>query len=165
MAGRSVRPGDRGARLSGATYGSCFERPGYKTKSETLDVPANNPVRGDTCSIRKDETPCIARPHGFAPHRADRCAPVAPGAQTVRTPRCAAPGQAFENLDYRQALTIAQGVACGNGSPVRARARYELLGFTYSGLDSILKAVDAFKQVVLSSRSETSIPIVPRRRR
>ena len=30
----------------------------------------------------------------------------------------------------------------------RARA-YELLGFTYSGMDSILKAVDAFKQVVL----------------
>jgi hypothetical protein len=30
----------------------------------------------------------------------------------------------------------------------RARA-YELLGFTYSGMDSILRAVDAFKQVIL----------------
>jgi len=88
--------------------------------------------------------------------------PVAPVRRPSRTPRWRRAQQAFENLDYRQALTIPRR-RCGNGSPGSTRARVtELLGFTYSGLDSILKAVDAFKQVSSSSRSETSIPIVPR---
>src|SRR5881394_2868176 len=75
--------------------------------------------------------------------------PVVLAAQTVQNATLRRAQQAFDNLDYRQALTLGQASLRErlNGYD-RARA-YELLGFTYSGMDSILKAVDAFKQVVL----------------
>src|SRR5213595_4242232 len=57
--------------------------------------------------------------------------------------------QAYDNLEYRQVLTLARAALRERlTGPERARA-YELLGFTYGAMDSILKAVDAFKQVVL----------------
>jgi hypothetical protein len=70
-------------------------------------------------------------------------------AQTIQNATLRRAQQAFDNLDYRQALSAGQAALRERltGSE-RARA-YELLGFTYSGLDSILRAVDAFKQVVL----------------
>lgn len=57
--------------------------------------------------------------------------------------------QAFDNLDYRQALSLAQASLRERLSGADRGRAYEILGFTYSGMDSILKAVDAFKQVVL----------------
>jgi len=75
--------------------------------------------------------------------------PVAAGAQTVQNATLRRAQQAFENLDYRQALTIAQASLRERLTGFERARAYELLGFTYSGLDSILKAVDAFKQVVL----------------
>jgi len=57
--------------------------------------------------------------------------------------------QAYDNLDYRQALVLGRASLRERlTGPERARA-YELLGFCYGAMDSILKAVDAFKQVVL----------------
>jgi hypothetical protein len=57
--------------------------------------------------------------------------------------------QAYDNLDFRQALALGQGALRERLSGTdRARA-YELVAFTYSGMDSILRAVEAFKQVVL----------------
>ena len=57
--------------------------------------------------------------------------------------------QAYENLEYRQALSLGQAALRERlAGGERARA-YELIGFSYAALDSILKAVDAFKQVVL----------------
>jgi len=70
-------------------------------------------------------------------------------AQTIQNATLRRAQSAFDNLDYRQALT--QGHAALRERLTgyeRARA-YELLGFSYSGMDSILKSVDAFKQVVL----------------
>ncbi|HLZ45927.1 MAG TPA: hypothetical protein VKQ05_09660, partial [Gemmatimonadales bacterium] len=69
--------------------------------------------------------------------------------QTIQNATLRRAQQALDNLDYRQALSAGQAALRErlNGYD-RARA-YELLGFTYSGMDSILKAVDAFKQVVL----------------
>ena len=73
-------------------------------------------------------------------------APV--GAQTIQNATLRRAQAAYENLDYRQALTLGKTAQRErlNGFD-RARA-YELLAFTYSAMDSILKAVDAFKEVV-----------------
>src|SRR5256885_12764220 len=70
-------------------------------------------------------------------------------AQTIQNPTLRRAQQAFDNRDFRQALSAGQAALRErlNGFE-RARA-YELLGFTYSGMDSILRAVDAFKQVIL----------------
>lgn len=75
--------------------------------------------------------------------------PSVGAAQTIQNVTLRRARQAFENLDYRQALAGGQAALRErlNGFD-RARA-YELLGFTYSGMDSILRAVDAFKQVIL----------------
>jgi hypothetical protein len=75
--------------------------------------------------------------------------PAAAGAQTIQNPTLRRAQQAFDNLDYRQALTIAQSSLRERLTGFERARAYELLGFTYSGMDSILKAVDAFKQVVL----------------
>lgn len=75
--------------------------------------------------------------------------PAALGAQTIQNTTLRRAQQAYENLDYRQALSL--GLAAQrerlNGFD-RARD-YELLALTYSAMDSILKAVSAFKEVVL----------------
>ena len=75
--------------------------------------------------------------------------PSALTAQTIQNTTLRRAQQAFDNLDYRQALTIAQASLHERLTGFERARAYELLGFTYSGMDSILKAVDAFKQVVL----------------
>ena len=76
-------------------------------------------------------------------------APAAGGAQTVQNATLRRAQQAYDNLEYRQVVSLAQAALRERlTGPERARA-YELLGFTYGAMDSILKAVDAFKQVVL----------------
>jgi hypothetical protein len=75
--------------------------------------------------------------------------PTAARAQTIENAALRRAQQAYDNLEYRQVLSLARAALRERltGSE-RARA-YELLGFTYGAMDSILKAVDAFKQVVL----------------
>ena len=76
-------------------------------------------------------------------------APAAVGAQAVQNATLRRAQQAYDNLEYRQVVSLAQAALRERlTGPERARA-YELLGFTYGALDSILRAVDAFKQVVL----------------
>jgi len=76
-------------------------------------------------------------------------APALLGAQAVQNATLRRAQQAYDNLEYRQVLTLAPAALRERlTGPERARA-YELLGFTYGAMDSILKAVDAFKQVVL----------------
>jgi hypothetical protein len=75
--------------------------------------------------------------------------PAALAGQTVQNATLRRAKQAFDNLDYRQALTIAQASLRERLTGFERARAYELLGFTYSGMDSILKAVGAFKQVVL----------------
>ncbi|HKC39024.1 MAG TPA: hypothetical protein VKC15_05740 [Gemmatimonadales bacterium] len=70
-------------------------------------------------------------------------------AQTVQNATLRRAQQAFDNLDYRQALTLGQASLRERLTGFERARAYEMLGFTYSGMDSILKAVDAFKQVVL----------------
>jgi len=57
--------------------------------------------------------------------------------------------QAYDNLEYRQVLTLARAALRERLTGAERARAYELLGFTYGAMDSILKAVDAFKQVVL----------------
>jgi hypothetical protein len=75
--------------------------------------------------------------------------PTALAAQTIQNATLRRAQQAFDNLDYRQALTTAHAALRERLTGFERARAYELLGFTYSGMDSILKAVDAFKQVVL----------------
>lgn len=75
--------------------------------------------------------------------------PAAATAQVGQNAMLRRAQQAYDNLDYRQALVLGRASLRERlTGPERARA-YELLGFSYSAMDSILKAVDAFKQVVL----------------
>ena len=79
-------------------------------------------------------------------------------AQTIQNATLRRAQQALDNLDYRGALSGGQAALRERLTGYdRARA-YELLGFTYSGMDSILKAVDAFKQVVLLEPERTLDP-------
>src|SRR5258705_5430402 len=75
--------------------------------------------------------------------------PAAGAAQAIQNPTLRRAQQAFDNLDSRQALTIALTSLRERLTGFERARAYEVLGFTYSGMDSILKAVDAFKQVVL----------------
>lgn len=70
-------------------------------------------------------------------------------AQTVQNATLRRAQQALENLDYRQALSGGQAALRERLTGFERARAYELLGFTYSGMDSILRAVDAFKQVIL----------------
>src|SRR2546422_448181 len=75
--------------------------------------------------------------------------PPAIAAQGIQNVTLRRAQQAFENLDYRQALSLGQASLRERLTGFERARAYELLGFSYSGMDSILKAVDAFKQVVL----------------
>ena len=76
------------------------------------------------------------------------CGPVL-SAQTVQNATLRRAQAAFDNLDYRQVLALGHSALRERLSGYERARAYELLGFTYSGMDSILKSVDAFKQVVL----------------
>jgi hypothetical protein len=79
-------------------------------------------------------------------------------AQTIQNATLRRAQQAFDNLDYRGALSGAQAALRERLAGFERARAYELLGFTYSGMDSILKAVDAFKQVVLLEPERTLDP-------
>jgi hypothetical protein len=70
-------------------------------------------------------------------------------AQTVQNATLRRAQQAFDNLEYRQALATAQAALRERLTGYERARAYEILGFTFSAMDSILRAVDAFKQVVL----------------
>src|SRR5581483_5079415 len=56
---------------------------------------------------------------------------------------------AYDNLEYRQALGLARAALRERLTGLERARAYELLGFSYAAMDSILRAVDAFKQLVL----------------
>src|SRR5437870_13660103 len=57
--------------------------------------------------------------------------------------------QAYDNLEYRQVLTLGRAALRERLTGAERARAYELLGVTYGLMDSILKAVRAFKQGVL----------------
>ncbi|MGH7644002.1 MAG: hypothetical protein ACREMR_00310 [Gemmatimonadales bacterium] len=70
-------------------------------------------------------------------------------AQAVQNATLRRAVRAYETLDYRQAITQSQAALRERLSgPERGRA-YEILGFAYSGLDSLLKGAEAFRQALL----------------
>src|SRR5260370_21662685 len=71
-------------------------------------------------------------------------------AQTIQNPTLRRAQQAFDNLDYRQALTAGQAALRERLTGYERARAYELLGFTYSGMDSLLRGVGAFKPVSLA---------------
>ncbi len=75
--------------------------------------------------------------------------PALSAAQTVQNATLRRAQQALNNLDFRQALSAGQAALRERLTGFERARAYELLGFTYSGMDSILRAVDAFKQVIL----------------
>ncbi len=75
--------------------------------------------------------------------------PAGLAAQTIQNATLRRAQQAFENLDYRQALTGGQAALRERLTGFERARAYEILAFTFSAMDSILRAVDAFKQVVL----------------
>lgn len=74
--------------------------------------------------------------------------PAGASAQAIQSATLRRAQQAYDNLDYRQALSLAQASLKERLTPTDRVQAYQLLGFTYSVLDSLTKAVDAFKQVV-----------------
>src|SRR5205823_14047173 len=73
--------------------------------------------------------------------------PATGGAQAVQSATLRRAQQAYDNLEYRQVVSLAHAALRERlTGPERARA-YELLGFTDGAVDAILRAVAAFKQV------------------
>src|SRR3989449_3390113 len=71
------------------------------------------------------------------------------GAQNVQNATLRQALAAYDNLDIPRAISLArQALSQRLGGDEQARA-WELLGFAYSSSDSLLKAVDAFKQAIL----------------
>ncbi len=75
--------------------------------------------------------------------------PVALAAQEAQNLSLRRAQQAYDNLEYRQVVAFAQAALRERLSGSERARAYELMGFTYAAMDSILKAVDAFKQVVV----------------
>ena len=75
--------------------------------------------------------------------------PARAGAQAGQNLTLRRARQAYDNLEYRQALGLARLALRERLTGLERARAYELLGFTYAAMDSILKAVDAFKQLVL----------------
>jgi hypothetical protein len=70
-------------------------------------------------------------------------------AQAVQNATLRRAVRAYETLDYRQAITLSQTALRERLSgPERGRA-YEILGLAYSGLDSLTKGAEAFRQALL----------------
>ena len=70
-------------------------------------------------------------------------------AQAIQNATLRRANQAYDNLDYRQALSLGRAALRERLTGAERARAYEVLGFSYAALDSILRAVDAFKQVVL----------------
>jgi hypothetical protein len=75
--------------------------------------------------------------------------PAAARAQNIQNATLRRALAAYDNLDIAQALALGRRALTERlTGPETARA-YELLGFAFSATDSLLKAVDAFKQAIL----------------
>src|SRR5437016_8386590 len=70
-------------------------------------------------------------------------------AQAIQNATLRRANQAYDNVDYRQALSAGRAALRERLTGAERGRADEVLGFSYAALDSILKAVDAFKQVVL----------------
>jgi hypothetical protein len=79
-------------------------------------------------------------------------------AQSIQNATLRRAQRAYDNLDYRQALALAQNSLRERLTGADRSRAYELVAFTYSAMDSILRAVDAFKQVVLLEPERTLDP-------
>src|SRR6266545_3384327 len=97
------------------------------------------------CSIRKDDLMRVR----VLLVLALACVPALCAAQTVQNATLRRAQQALNNLDFRQALSGGQAALRERLTGYERARAYELLGFTYSGMASILRAVDASKQVIL----------------
>src|SRR5881296_4330135 len=75
--------------------------------------------------------------------------PSAAAAQAVQNATLRRAQQAYDNLEFRQALSLARASLRERLTGAERARAYEILGFGYGAMDSILKAVDAFKQMVL----------------
>ena len=80
----------------------------------------------------------------LAVHPASRLTAQSPANATLR-----AALQAYDNLNMGQAIQLARTALRERLSPAEQARAYELLGFSYSALDSSTKAVDAFKDELL----------------
>ncbi|MEP7228289.1 MAG: hypothetical protein ABI785_13055 [Gemmatimonadales bacterium] len=58
-------------------------------------------------------------------------------------------GQAYANLSYAQAITLARQASRERLSATDQARYFELLGFSYASLDSTRQATEAFKQVLM----------------
>jgi len=76
-------------------------------------------------------------------------APAAGRAQALQNATLRRAQQAYDNLEYRQALAFGQAALRERLAGAKRARAYEVVAFSYAALDSILKAVDAFKQMVL----------------
>jgi len=73
-------------------------------------------------------------------------AQAAPSVQNATLRRAV---RAYETLDYRQAIPLAQAALRERLSGAERGRAYEILGFAYSGLDSLIKGAEAFRQALL----------------
>ena len=67
-------------------------------------------------------------------------APVLGRAQTVLNATLRRAQQAYDNLEYRKALSLGQAALRERLAGVERARAYELIGFSYAALDSILKS-------------------------
>src|SRR5207247_8775131 len=80
------------------------------------------------------------------------------GAQNVQNATLRQALAAYDNLDIPRAIALArQALSQRLGGDDQARA-WELLGFAYSASDSLLKAVAAFKQAILTDPARPPDP-------
>lgn len=79
-------------------------------------------------------------------------------AQTPRSTTLRAAVRAYEQLEFSRAIALANR-AMGEGLRGAEQIRaYELLGFAYAATDSLVKAVDMFKQLILLDPERTLDP-------
>src|SRR5437867_1257874 len=74
--------------------------------------------------------------------------PAVVGAQTIQNATLRRAQAAYDNLDYRQALTLAHSAQRERLNGFDRARTFELLAFTYGAMDSILKSMDAFKELI-----------------
>ena len=76
-------------------------------------------------------------------------APGAAAAQAIQNATVRGAIRAYDNLEFSQAISLAQRSLAERLTGIERARAYEVLGFAYSATDSLLKAVDAFKQLIL----------------
>ena len=74
--------------------------------------------------------------------------PAALGAQAVQNATLKRAQAAYDNLDYRQALTLAHTAQRERLNGFDKARMFELLAFTYGAMDSILQSMAAFKELI-----------------